>query len=177
MTKTLIEALEELPRFKVDYEERGGEIYADTFPDENGDCILHSDLRAIIEQYKTEGAEPLGYVHESTIEASSKKRWTEITCKITRNKQAEYGFTVPLFYTHPSPAIVGELVKALEEATDLLGVLHAWYWGSAAEDNVYKDHPLFPRNQPFIGTDSTGNKRPLWDAVNALLARAKTMTE
>jgi hypothetical protein len=104
MTQTLIEKLQELPRVK--YIDENSVTH-----DINGDFILADDLRAIIEQYKTERAEPVACVSHL-----AGKTLTATPLVWTTDPSSLPGGTK--LYTSTSPDIVGELVKALEGCED-----------------------------------------------------------
>jgi hypothetical protein len=113
MTKTLIEQLNELASTATWISESG-----------DGDYVKLTDLRAIIEQYKTEGAEPVAWLRFRAVQYSPSpdfgpecNEWLEPCKKDDIGDDGSKAFPV---YSHPSPAIVGELVKALGAYYDRL---------------------------------------------------------
>jgi hypothetical protein len=149
MTKTLIEALEALHR---KHTLSSNEIWDDDV------SIPWIDIRAIIEQYKTEGAEPDAWTWERATEISElpgKERYSGFERVHSRNKpnipegDKSRRNLRPLYF-HPSPAIVGELVKALEKLT---AVCRRQFDTKRVKDGV------------------------VLHEAEALLARAKAMTE
>lgn len=116
MTQTLIEKLEALA---TESHEFSGEKY-----------VYLDDLRAIIEQYKTEGAVLTTdrMVHDfPTLQAfyvkhalGSKTKPSCFKCGSIEHKPAIKHLELPDIYIcetcHPSPDIVAELVKALEDS-------------------------------------------------------------
>ena len=145
MTQTLIEKLEALPRYDNALERI-----------DDGEYVEYKRVRAIIEQYKTEGTEPDAWTWERATEISElpgKEKYGGFERVHSRNKpnipegDKSRRNLRPLYF-HPSPAIIAELVKALEEVVQGIG--------RNSED--YMDWP---------GVRS----------AYALIARAKAMTE
>lgn len=110
MTQTLIEQLEALPRYEqVFYEDD-----ADLEKSNDGAWILRSDLRAIIEQHNPNGSEPFGWLlADGARVLFYKNKFPEATFSdgfIEKHKA-----DLIAIYRSSQPAIVAELVKALED--------------------------------------------------------------
>lgn len=134
MTQTLIEKLESLHRQYHD-------------DDQTPSRRMASDLRAIIEQYKTEGAEPVARMaFQGTFQMIA-----DTKDKLPKQSQAS---AIPLF-RHPSPDLVAELVKALERSRECL---------EAANNSGLINDTLW-----------AGNAETLFDYMDAAIAKAKEM--
>lgn len=145
MNKTLIEALEELPAYT--------KTSVNAYMDE--DLILRSSIGAIIEQYKTEVAEPASksrIVKDADfqrLEDAIRNLWMsgEDNNKRTYDRICKWLDSLEHL---SSPAIVGELVKALEDVVNNI---------SANDDEGLCEHA-----EPMIN-------------ARDVIARAKAMTE